>query len=128
MKSLNERARREKLFMTIGPHIKDWTSYGDVIDIVKKEAPNMYKWCEGHMRYFAPEVMADLDLVWLDFRWIKKTNHFRPNDYGPCCTAYKISDLGRIILRNQEEEKQLVRMGGGGDLIAIISPETLNSC
>jgi len=124
---MNKQHARKKLFMIIGPHIRNWTAYGDIVDIVKRESPDMYQFGEGVCRYVAPVLRADLDLLELDFSWIKKTRHFRGERDAFCHTAYKISDLGRIILRNQEKEKQTARIGINLGGFVIISPETINS-
>ena len=122
-----ERARREKLFMIIGQHINDWTPYGDIVDVIKKESLDMYKFKEGVCRYVSPELMDDLDSLWLDFSWIKKTEHFRKerNIIPFHHITYRISDLGRIVLR--DKEKQTMKIGIMLGEYVIISPETIDS-
>ena len=98
--SSKEQIRRESLFRIIGPQIENWTTYGDIVDIVKQKVPEMYKWKEGLCRYISLEFMNDLNSLFLDKSYITETKHFRPNIYSPYYTAYKISDLGRAILRS----------------------------
>ncbi len=95
-----KQTRREKLFRIIGPKIEDWTTYADIVDIVKQEAPDMYIFGEGAARYVSSRLMEDLKVLFFNFGYITEYEHHRVD--GFCHTAYRVTDLGKSVLKRAQ--------------------------
>ena len=94
-----KRARGEKLLRIISPHVAEWTPYSELVDIVKREAPEMYRFGEGAGAHMSGDFQADLSALCVEDK-LEDVTHFRKSPLDPYARAYRIpNSYLRLIIR-----------------------------